>query len=243
MQLLLPPPSPSPRPHLLLQDLWRSLISPLSCLLLPCWQLLLSEELPPLSLSWALTVAAAVQQYLEPCCLSSVLPFSPAFPILFVLLLLMRLFKPLWLLQSCRLLWLPGASFPHHSCVKPVNSWNLAMSALLSTCLLVIWLQFYLQCCPENQPAPTSPCVSQQIALCLVAALPLRHCPLPSTDSLSASLPWGLDFAAHWSLAELVLCPWEDCCKSMVFPSRHLFLSVQVLLLALCCHSCLSLVL
>lgn len=162
-----------------------------------------------------------------------------------------------------------GHPFPQYSCVKSVNSWNLAVclalhlpSGDLSSVLplLLPWV-----------PAGTQqhPCVSadHSIALCLMAALPLRHCSLsyrgftlsslycrsslvyPSTvmpvaaDSLSVSLPWGLDFATHWSLAELVFCPWEDCCKSMVFPSRHLISSVQLLLLAFYCHSCLSLVL
>lgn len=198
------------------------------------------------------------------------LPFSRAFPILFVLLLLRRLFKPLWLLQSFSLLWLPEIPISQHSCVKSGNSWNLAMSALLSSCPSgdqFFCLQFYHHCCPEHQQTLTSTHVSadHNISLCLMAGLPLRHCPLsysaftlsslfcckvyPSTvmpvaaDSLSVSLPWGLDFATHWSLAELVFCPWEDCCKSMVFPSRHLFLSVQFLLLALYCHSCFSLVL
>lgn len=178
-------------------------------------------------------------------------------------------------LQASLAPWVPccssgflGCSFPQHSCVASVNSWDLAMfsllSCVLSSCLLLICLQFYLHCCPEYQLCPMSRCRSR---CCLLPdgwssaqslsysgfTLSYFYCWEPlvypsvvmpvAADSLSASLPWGLDFPTHRSLAELVFSPWEGCCKSTAFPSRHLFLSVQFLLLALYCHSCLSLVL
>lgn len=136
-------------------------------------------------------------------------------------------------------------------------------SCVLTSCLLLISFQLYLHCCPEHQLYPMSRCRShccplpdgwsstQSLSYSGFTLISLYCCKplvytsvvmLVAADSLSVSLPWGLDFPTHRSLAEL-LSPWEGCCKSTAFPSRHLFLSVQFLLPALYCHFCLSLVL
>lgn len=181
----------------------------------------------------------------------------------------MGLYKPLCLLESC---WLVpccssdflGHSFPQHSCVKSVNSGDLAMfslfSCVLASCLLRICLQPYLHCCPEYQLRPMSHCRSHY---CLLPdGLLLGHCPivaLPSAPFIVASrcsiaassclwllmaclsaYPGVLIFLLISLLLSWCLVPGR---VAAAFPSRHLFLSVQFLLLALYCHSCLSLVL
>lgn len=135
---------------------------------------------------------------------------------------------------------------------------------MLASCLMLICLWLYLHRCPDCQSCPMSRCRSRRCLLpdgrscpqslswsgftlgslycCELLVCPSIVMPV-AADSLSVSLPWGLEFPTYSSLAELVFSPWEGCCKSTAFPSRHLFLSVQFLLLALCCHSCLSLVL
>lgn len=258
MQFLVPPASPSPQPHLLLQDLWRSLISPFSCLLLPCWQLLLREEYP---------AQPELGSHCCCCCPAApraLLSFRCA-PLHFVCAIVNG--EPFQASLVASVMQAPLASWDIHFPRSPAsNQWipEILLSALLSTFLLVICLQFYSAVSTSRHPpAPLCLCRSQHrlvpqgwsalstVLSWLYPQLPLllQASGLSSTvmpvaaDSLSVSLPWGLDFATHWSLAELVFCPWEDCCKSMVFPSRHLFLSMQFLLLALYCHSCLSLVL
>lgn len=184
----------------------------------------------------------------------------------------MGLYKPLWPFLFC---WLApccssgflGHSFPQGSCVKSVNTWDLALSSLLfcvlAGCLLLMpsvsspllpWVTACpISCCrshfcllPDGWLSTLSLSHSGFTLSSLYCCEPLGY---PSVimpvaaDILPVSLPWGLHFPTRQSLAELVFSPWEGCCKSTAFPSRHLFSSVHFLLLALYCHSCLLLVL
>lgn len=136
-------------------------------------------------------------------------------------------------LQASLAPWVPccssgflGCSFPQHFCVASVNSWDLAMSSLLScvlsSYLLLICLQFYLHCCPEYQLCPMSRCRS-------------RCCLLPDGWSSAQSLSYSgftLSYFYCWERWSIPAssCLWLLTACLPAYPGVLIFLLIGLLL-------------
>lgn len=73
-------------------------------------------------------------------------------------------------------------------------------SCVISCSLLLIFLQFYLCCCPDYPLCPMSHC-RHTVAFCLMVGIPFGHCPVVASPSAPCTV------ASHWS-TPVLSCLW-----------------------------------